>query len=287
MKYCFTTLVVVLLSAITFSQTTFPTSNAAWVNSFYEYELMNGIPIKKHLVFDNMFVALDADTVVNQQTYNKIIKNESIYYGALREETGRVFFIPKDSLQEFLLYDFTVQTGDTLHQVYMEDPGGDAAIKEDLVVSYVDSSLVGGVYRKQFFLDNDGYWIEGVGCQYGLFVFPYIMVSYWEAELTCMSIGEFTVYPEAGNTPCAKVSSVEEVIKADFTVYPNPANESLFIESISLRDNQQVKIYNQLGKLVLNSEHKNGSVDISTLPAGLYFIELEYQEGSRVKLMKQ
>lgn len=287
MKSCFTFLIV-LLSTFSFAQTTFPTSNAVWVNSFYGYEFIGEVPIRKYLVSEDMFVALDIDTVVDQHSYNKIIKNDSIYYGALREETGKVFFIPKDSIQEFLLYDFTAQKGDTLHQIYMEDPGGYPSIVDDLVVSYVDSILFEGVYRKQFFLDNDGYWIEGVGCQFGLFVFPYMMVSYWEAELTCMSIGEFTAYPEAGNTPCAKVSSVEDFEHVTaISVYPNPASNLISIEAVSLKEHQHILIYNGLGELVLKAEHKNGKVDVSKLTTGLYFMELEHQAGSRVKFIKE
>lgn len=285
MKYCFTTFAVVLLSAVAFSQTTFPTSNATWVNSYYQFDWGSAPFPNKKLVGQEKFAALLQDTIVNQLTYHQVYKNDSLYYGAIREENGKVFFIPTDSIQDYLLYDFNVNQGDLVEQVYFVDLVGHGLLT-DLEVSYTDSLMVDGSMRKRIFFDG-GSWIEGVGCDFGLFRETYNNVSNYELALDCMSIGEFTTYPEAGNTPCATVSSIGEMTKADFLVYPNPANESLFIESITLRENQQVKIFNQLGKLVLNSELKNGSVDISNLPAGLYFIELEHQEGNRVKFMKE
>jgi len=56
----------------------------------------------------------------------------------------------------------------------------------------------------------------------------------------------------------------------NFTIYPNPAQEVLKIES--QHHIESVKIYSLLGKLIKNEF--NNSIDISELKMGLYFVQV-------------
>ena len=71
------------------------------------------------------------------------------------------------------------------------------------------------------------------------------------------------------------VSVEEESNVSNILINPNPASD--YIE-IKLNEGSEVKIYNTLGKCIMNIEAKNFSsqhrIDISDLPAGLYFISL-------------
>lgn len=68
--------------------------------------------------------------------------------------------------------------------------------------------------------------------------------------------------------------SVEEVaIENDIRLYPNPATDVLHIENSE--QYKEAVIYNSTGKLIISSSIETGSIDISTLPAGLYFLKLE------------
>ena len=54
-------------------------------------------------------------------------------------------------------------------------------------------------------------------------------------------------------------------------LYPNPANDLLFIKD---PDVDRVVIWNAQGKKCLGQEGQRSILDISTLPSGLYFVEI-------------
>lgn len=77
------------------------------------------------------------------------------------------------------------------------------------------------------------------------------------------------------------------VLNADFTLYPNPVKQHLFITSASQSSLKAVEIFDQTGKSVLKSN--KSKITLSTLSKGFYFVKIIDQEG-RVhfnKLVKQ
>lgn len=66
--------------------------------------------------------------------------------------------------------------------------------------------------------------------------------------------------------------SVSQINTIKFTLYPNPANQSLTISGTSSID--EIKIYNQLGQLVKKqvSISNEATIDVSGLPKGIYII---------------
>ena len=56
---------------------------------------------------------LNGDTVINSLNYKKIFEN-SLYAGALREDNKIIYFIPGNSLTEYLLYNFNLTVGDSI-----------------------------------------------------------------------------------------------------------------------------------------------------------------------------
>ncbi len=71
---------------------------------------------------------------------------------------------------------------------------------------------------------------------------------------------------------------IDETVKNDFSVYPNPANDILFVETVhaqSLPD-QTYRITNIMGQTLLqgsiNAEIQQ--INIASLPAGLYFLSV-------------
>jgi hypothetical protein len=69
------------------------------------------------------------------------------------------------------------------------------------------------------------------------------------------------------------IISVEE-IENEFSIYPNPATNELFISSENNILVNEITIYNQLGQNVLQQNGVNNSIDISMLQQGIYVIEL-------------
>ncbi len=57
-------------------------------------------------------------------------------------------------------------------------------------------------------------------------------------------------------------------------VFPNPATTDLYISNISLLEIDEIKIVNQMGQIVIIQKGNSGSIDISQLTSGLYFVEI-------------
>lgn len=68
-------------------------------------------------------------------------------------------------------------------------------------------------------------------------------------------------------------------------VYPNPADDVLFIDSDQALE---IQIFNLNGKLVLKQQLLNRQIDISGLPAGIYILEVQDDDlTEQIKFVKQ
>jgi len=78
--------------------------------------------------------------------------------------------------------------------------------------------------------------------------------------------------------------SIEETDAASFNVYPNPANESVWIESTKGFENGNVELINMLGQVVLkqtvNQQLTKIGLDIANLQSGVYFVK--YTSGNKI-----
>jgi len=94
---------------------------------------------------------------------------------------------------------------------------------------------------------------------------------------------------------CNNIEEVEQAcitgsqeLKAEFlvSIYPNPASKELFISTAINQPAQEVCIYDQLGKIVLDEKTLSNTIDISMLSKGVYIIEfILNKEKSRMKLI--
>ena len=87
------------------------------------------------------------------------------------------------------------------------------------------------------------------------------------------------------NNACAALG-VEDIINdLDFAVYPNPATDILYINSIKGDEIDELKIINQIGQEVLRTS-QSSSIDVSALSDGLYIIEIKVgEEKMRSKIL--
>lgn len=94
-------------------------SNASWI-------IQQNAPIQGEYFFHNFSLSpTKDDTVINSNTYIKIFfsfnGNTPEYYGAFRNDTnGKSYYVEKYSQQEYLLKDFSKNTGDTVVNVAYE-----------------------------------------------------------------------------------------------------------------------------------------------------------------------
>lgn len=70
--------------------------------------------------------------------------------------------------------------------------------------------------------------------------------------------------------------------ESDFTIYPNPVTNQLYIESQEAF--QRVEVFTINGKRILEVDHQeNQPMDVSSLPSGMYMLKIETENGSITK----
>ena len=81
----------------------------------------------------------------------------------------------------------------------------------------------------------------------------------------------------------------EDILSSACTLFPNPANDRLFIRH-ELQEQLDIRIYDLNGKLLVGMEQakQEEELDISTLASGMYLVELRTATARLVrKLQKQ
>lgn len=75
--------------------------------------------------------------------------------------------------------------------------------------------------------------------------------------------------------------SINDFENNDFSIYPNPTKD--FFQINTKAEDYNVIIYNNLGQIMRCSNPSQGIYDISNLPFGLYFIQIESLTGKKTK----
>lgn len=265
----------------------FPTDSAIWTNANGTWIIPPGWPStpwpEPYVQYDapTRYCMTAADTVIGSYSYSKIDYCGGIYKGGLRDDgLGKIYFIPSDSLNELLIYDFTVETGDTL-MVYSSVFGtywGQSTYES----VYVDSILINGTFRKR--INNTSYlssWIEGIGCTQGLFREGWGNVSGNYANLECMSVIDTTIYPTTSLGSCSLTSSIDEINESEnFILYPNPST-GLFQIKTQLETNS-IEVFDVFGRRIFYSERNQTEINISEFTNGIYFVQLIDSKGNSV-----
>ncbi|MCT4629582.1 T9SS type A sorting domain-containing protein [Winogradskyella sp.] len=80
-----------------------------------------------------------------------------------------------------------------------------------------------------------------------------------------------------------EISNIEDWL----LVYPNPVSETLHIKTFG-QDLKRLALYSVNGQIVLAQNEVQNSVDVSNLPSGVYFLQIETAQGSTTKkIIKQ
>jgi len=243
------------------------------------------------------------DTLINSISYAKFYVNIDTFQthylkGFMRQDTlqKKVYWLNINSTQEHLLYDFSLNVGDTV-EVY---PGiysylGTARMK----VNAIDSLVILGNYHKRFTMENvqlgimfsEEYWIEGIGSNFGL-----LMSGSWNAgihsewifpSLMCYTENDTLVFLNQGFISCylPPIDNVIEVSEdKNISLYPNPTNETL-----NISNNQNIISY-QITLLDGSWVYKGYTFPIKTsqLANGIYFLTTtdKYKQQTNYKFIK-
>jgi hypothetical protein len=81
--------------------------------------------------------------------------------------------------------------------------------------------------------------------------------------------------------------NVETIEATSFTLYPNPANTQFVVSADQTLIGADLKVFNLNGQLVLNDTNLQQihSVDVSTLPTGMYFVQVQLNETVLSKML--
>lgn len=263
------------------AQISFPTDGAVWVNGFYQQ--MPTWPPSYQLMNVTNYCVNAQDTLINSLNYTKVNECGGAYHGALREVNQEVWYIPKDSTVEYLIYDFSVTPGEVLQNVYFEQ-GGFNPMVQDLTVTDVTTVQINGIDHVAVDLGSGPmfYWIEGIGCTSGFLCEPWQNISQYQVTLECMSLLGITYYPTYSLEPCPMDLGLEESVQ-QISISPNPVKDVL---QVSFEGNEiELNLYDPSGrKLDANFIRTSEGVllDMSRFTPGVYFIGISAENGQKV-----
>jgi hypothetical protein len=245
------------------------------------------------------------DTLINEIVYNKIYYHDSLpdlvpeklkYVGAIREESElrKVWFIYRNSTNESLLYDFSLEPGDKatitrLPMFFGYEWSWDIE-EQEIEIQSVDEIEIDGTKRKilhlkpKFNVQQREFWIEGIGSSSGL-VYPGFSFSILGIadigypDLLCYSINSDVIYRNEILDTCyfypLGVFTKEEKEQV-FNIQAFLYNEN----AILLTGNHNltgVEIFDITGRLVVkknfNDLEKKHYIYLPSLNRGIYIIK--------------
>jgi len=271
----------------------FPKSNAIWNylttgRMGYPYEFLSINSLGDTITLDNKKYI---EVYVEQNGYKPII-------GYIREDTltRRIYY--RDYYNEVILYDFSLNVGDTIF--YGNESGNPESVYYK-VVNSIGTIELNGEQRKIWNLTTsmnymNDIWIEGIGSvyRYGLLnplkpdiptdasttyfgCFKNDNIQYFNREVTnsedCPCFGWLVNVPEVK-------SKSEEII-----LYPIPTKDKLNISIQNLTyDYFEIYTFNSklIEKIKINSR-ENIELNLSNLEKGIYFIKFTGKENVSLK----
>jgi len=140
----------------------FPANTGTWTYRYYD-DFHNPTSLLSSF-------SMLGDTVISGMNYKKILSG-SAYIGALRESGKFIYYYPDTASQEYVLYNFNLNSGDTLFHPY----GLAASANDTVVVDVVDTVLFDDGYHRELHFNHGTTWIEGIGSLNYFFAPSYIL----------------------------------------------------------------------------------------------------------------
>ena len=260
-------------------------------HSEWYYEILNddGSITYQHLEYA-------ADTTIGTERPKIIVRTNTIYdrdaittevtHEYVFERDGKVYWWNKD-LEEFtVLYDLTAEAGDEW----------EIKVGTESILVHVDSvgmfEYEGNTRKMLHISDAEDLFSGDIVVGYGHLTsfFPERLMNrgkgYRVEGLRCYWVGDALLYHNGDQDCDAIYAELHNGINEDgpstgsgtFAVYPNPTDGILFVQTLratSLPD-QTYRITNLIGQTLLtgNISAETQQIDITILPAGMYFISV-------------
>ncbi len=219
--------------------------------------------------------------------------DNAIYSGAIRTTNDKVY-LKLPELPETILYDFSVDVGDTIwYNVGGHVANGNAVFEEQdhfKVVTNKDSTLLlDNNYHTRWYLQGqimNETWVEGVGSTtwFGLLnpIITDIATNGDSYSLACFKQNGNPLFidnPDCDKCFCYLLTEINEINfneGKEICIYPNPTSTIVNI-STSFNSNNivDIKVYNSLGNCVYQYENlksHNTSINVRNWGKGLYVV---------------
>jgi len=212
---------------------------------------------------------------------------ETGYIGALREDTAArtVFYLAANQDEEILLYDFSLEVGDTLNFYFPDFVFQEGGIN---IIGIVDSVMINGNYRKRWIVEEANstegageiVLIEGIGGLHGLIdPDPFFLMHAPNTELICYTNDSGDHYPLDAEE-CAVITNVHDTeTHREIEVFPNPTSDnfSLLLPTSWVHQTTIIQVSDLTGRIVWESSSPTGTrIEIGTSgwKKGLYLLNI-------------
>lgn len=266
----------------------FPTVDGVWEEAFIGFI---GTPI-------NTIIVTCGDTLINNENHAKLyeltldamgMEINRAYKGASKTGADVVDFIPAGSQNSIVLYDFSLETGQSINLEIL-------LFGTTVTYTVTGNSLMtdnGGISRRVIQMEsnsNTEVWIEGIGSNKGVLnrglppaadletymnCFKYEDILLWSNEVTMPSC-ESSLVEICGTTSIEDFSFFDKI---KMEISPNPMVDEAIIqvEGLDLLEQPEIRVYNLQGQLIRRNLELNEEKLLflrKDLKAGMYVFEL-------------
>lgn len=244
-------------------------------------------------------MSITGDTLIDGQLYKKVINDWASMDSLLllREDTtARQVYFLLDST-EYLLYDFSLELGDTV-TIYSTLPGnGDLNFNPlQVTVSLVDTIVdLNNISRKRLWLNIPptpsffiaGPWVEGIGGETGFVPISNNISIALTPTLLCAWSDGVQIYTNDSFDSCYyRWIGVETFSNhvSHLKTYPNPTNDVLHVSftvdngepcTVLIRDLQGKTLREE--PMQNNGNEQMARLELQDLPNGMYLLEIRNQ----------
>jgi hypothetical protein len=285
----------------------FPEENATWTEQNFYLESFPPVSWtsiynpEQDTVIQNIRYRIVYEYTLNSTSFDTIRKE----YAYFRQDTlSKKVYIIREYLNENverLLMDYSVQKGDTvILDAYYWELFPNETDSLYIIDSVANIELFNGETRKIFYLSNHGSFypikltnIEGIGS----IGFPFGPTSNWVNKLShqsgeiccpdsllCLYVKNQYVYVNNNISRCGKLevwTDIQSTVNdLQCYIFPNPTHDQVNISFNTIYNDHIVSVINLYGKKIMSVQvnHGNLLVDLSSYPAGVYFVNVNSQK---------
>jgi hypothetical protein len=228
---------------------------------------------------------LSGDTIINGQTYKKVYKTSEEfplnwgYWGGIREENKKVWRLGTNNYPERLIYDFSLNVGDTIW-LYEYDP---------MILDSIGYKHINNENRKHMYFSYPGYpsltelWIEGIGSSKGILEPGTATVDGGGFWFLCMKENGEIIYMNPNYNNCFLITGIAEMNNSLIQVYPNPAKDIIRITNIDNIQIESISLFDLKGQKLREFEKTETELDISGISTGIYLLKLTYENRKEIR----